>query len=77
MKIKYDSSADSMYIRFREGDVDHTVEVDDDTILDYNETDQIVGVELLFVKERNPGFMKDLLADQPSKLRSRRLTSTA
>ena len=59
MKIRYDPDADAMYIRLREDTVDHTKEVDENTILDFNKAGQVIGVELLFVKERNPGLLKE------------------
>ena len=53
MKIRYDSDADAMYITFRDDKVDHTKEIDENTIADFNKNGQVIGVELLFVKERN------------------------
>ena len=54
MKISYDSDADVMYIKLREGEVAKTKETDDNTILDYDKKGNVIGVELLFVKERIP-----------------------
>ena len=59
MKIRYDPEADAMYIKFRDDKVDHTQELDKDTIIDYNKANQVIGVELLFVKERNPNILKE------------------
>ena len=36
MKIRYDSDADAMYITFRDDKVDHTKEIDENTIADFN-----------------------------------------
>ena len=58
MKISYDSDADAMYIELRDDEVDHTKELDENTIIDYNKKNQVIGVELLFVKERNPDLLK-------------------
>lgn len=60
MKIRYDPDADAMYIKFREEEVDHTKELDENTIIDFNKNNQVIGVELLFVKERNPDLLKEL-----------------
>ena len=59
MKIRYDSDADAMYITLREDEVDHTKELDENTIIDYNKENEVIGVELLFVKENNPGLLKE------------------
>ena len=60
MKISYDPEADAMYITLRKGAVDHTKEVDDTTILDFDKYNKILGVELLFVKETNPDLLKQI-----------------
>ena len=49
MKIRYDKDADAMYIKFREEKVDHTKEIDENTIADFNKKGQVIGVEVLFV----------------------------
>jgi uncharacterized protein YuzE len=59
MKIRYDPDADAMYITLREDEVDHTKELDENTIIDYNKENEVTGVELLFVKENNPGLLKE------------------
>ena len=60
MNIKYDPDADAMYIRITQNEVDYTKEIDDNTIVDLDKDGQIIGIELLFVKERIPEFLKDL-----------------
>ncbi len=59
MKIRYDPDADAMYITLREEEVDHTKEIDENTIIDFNKDDEVIGVEILFVKERNPNLLKE------------------
>ena len=59
MRIRYDPEADAMYIKFRQEKVDHTKEIDENTIVDFNKKGQVIGVEVLFVKERNQNFLKD------------------
>ncbi|MBI4146242.1 DUF2283 domain-containing protein [Candidatus Woesearchaeota archaeon] len=54
MKIQYDTTADAMYIKLREGKVAKTEEVNVDTMIDYDSDGQIIGIEILFVKERMP-----------------------
>ncbi|MBI5389990.1 DUF2283 domain-containing protein [Candidatus Woesearchaeota archaeon] len=58
MNITYDPDADAMYIRFREDAVSRTQEADRNTILDFNKDEEVIGVEILFVKERNPEMLK-------------------
>jgi len=60
MKIKYDSDADAMYLKLMEDEIECTKEIDKNTILDFNKNGQIIGVEILFVKERNPDILKEL-----------------
>ena len=59
MKIKYDPEADAMFIRFNQDKVDHTKEVDKNTLIDFNKDGQVIGVEVLFVRERNPNLLKE------------------
>ena len=60
MKIRYDPDADAMYITLREDKITSTKEIDENTILDFNKAGQVIGVEILFVKERNPKLLKEL-----------------
>ena len=61
MKITYDSDADAMYIYLDEGaKVDKTKEISKDFILDYDKSGNIIGVELLFVKEKRPELLKQI-----------------
>jgi len=34
-------------------------EIDKDTIVDFNKKGEVIGVEILFVKERNPTLLKE------------------
>ncbi len=58
MKLKYDQEADALYIYLNESKIDHTQEIDDNTILDFDKNNQVIGIEMLFVKERNPELLK-------------------
>ena len=58
MKISYDPDADAMYIELVEREVAKTKEVDDNTIIDLDNEGNVVGVEILFVKERMPEFIE-------------------
>ncbi|MBI2663896.1 DUF2283 domain-containing protein [Candidatus Woesearchaeota archaeon] len=59
MKIRYDPDADAMYIKLRDTEVARTKKVDKHTILDYDKDGSLIGVELLFVKENNPGLLRE------------------
>ncbi len=58
MKIRYDPDADAMYITLKEGKADHTKEIDKNTIIDFDKSGEVLGVEILFVKERNPKLLQ-------------------
>ena len=60
MKIRYDPKADAMYIRLSEKPVARTKEIDKNTIMDFDSSGNLIGIELLFVKERNPTLLKEL-----------------
>jgi uncharacterized protein YuzE len=59
MKIRYDPDADAMYITLRDEKVETTKEIDENTAIDFNASGQVVGVEILFVKEKNPSLLED------------------
>jgi len=60
MKIRYDPDADAVYIKLSDEKVETTREVDDNAILDYDERGRLIGIELLFVKERMPHLLKEI-----------------
>ncbi len=60
MKIRYDPDADAMYVSLRKDKVDTTKEIDENTIIDFNKKGEVIGIEILFVKERNPRLLREL-----------------
>ncbi len=60
MKIRYDPDADALYIKLRDDEVDHTQEIDENTIVDFNKDGHVIGMEILFVRERNPHILSEL-----------------
>ena len=60
MKVTYDPEADAMYIYVKEAEVKTTKEIDENTIIDLDKDGNLIGIELLFVKERLPDFLKEL-----------------
>ncbi len=55
MKVRYDQQADALYLRLDESAIVESEEVQPGVILDFNEARQVVGVELLGIRERVPG----------------------
>lgn len=54
MKITFDKDADALYIEFREGKFGSNKKIDDNTIIDLDKDGNILGIELLSVKNRIP-----------------------
>ena len=51
MKVRYDPSADAIYIRFREGKVAESDEIKEGVIIDYDERGRPLAIELLDARE--------------------------
>ena len=47
MKISYDPKYDVMYIKFSEGKIADTIEVEANVLIDYGEDKEIMGIEIL------------------------------
>lgn len=54
MRLHYDEEADALYLRLDESQVEESEEVQSGVILDFNAAGQVVGVEILRLKERLP-----------------------
>ena len=54
MKIHFDEEADAVYLRLDESEIVNSEEVQPGIVLDFNQDDQVVGIEILRVKERVP-----------------------
>ncbi|MBK1645103.1 hypothetical protein CKO25_10655 [Thiocapsa imhoffii] len=52
MKLKLDKEGDALYFRLRSSTIVESEEVRPGVILDFDEDDQVVGVEFLHVSER-------------------------
>ena len=52
MRIKVDKDTDTLYFRLDESNIVESEEVRSGVILDYDENDQVVGVEFLNVSKR-------------------------
>jgi uncharacterized protein YuzE len=54
MKMHYDQEADALYLRLDDSKIVESTEVQPGIVLDYDANNQVVGVEILRVKERVP-----------------------
>ncbi len=54
MRMQYDQKTDALYLRLDESKIIESAEVQLGIVLDYDANNQVVGVEILHVKERVP-----------------------
>ena len=54
MKLRVDSQADALYLRLDDSAIVKSVEVAPGVVLDYNQAEQVVGVEMLGLSARSP-----------------------
>ena len=54
MKLHVDKKADALYLRLDDSKIIESEEVKPGIILDFNDKNQVVGVEILDVKKRVP-----------------------
>ena len=54
MKLDIDRKADALYLRLDDSPIAESQEVAPGIILDYNEDDQVVGIEMLNLSKRTP-----------------------
>jgi len=54
MKLKVDPEADALYLRLDDSRIIESEEVAPGVVLDYNEQNQVVGVEILGISKRAP-----------------------
>ncbi|MBI4390149.1 MAG: DUF2283 domain-containing protein [Nitrospinae bacterium] len=54
MKLKIDEKADALYLRLDNSRIAESEEVSPGVILDFNEQNQVVGVEILHLSKRTP-----------------------
>ena len=54
MRLHYDEQSDALYLRLDDSLIEESEEVQSGIILDFNAAGQVVGVEILGLKERVP-----------------------
>ena len=54
MKLQIDKQADALYLRLDDSKIIESQEIIPGIVLDYNEMDQVVGIEVLSLSKRTP-----------------------
>ncbi len=60
MKITFDREADAVYIEFSDGEFSSNKKIDDNTIIDLDKSENILGIEILNASKR---ISKDFLSN--------------
>ena len=53
MKLHVDKEADALYLRLDESAIVESEEVAPGVVLDYNDSDEVIGIELLYLSKRS------------------------
>lgn len=53
MKLHVDKKADALYLRLDDSAIVESAEVSPGVVLDYNESNEVVGVEMLYLSKRS------------------------
>jgi uncharacterized protein YuzE len=61
MKLNIDKEADALYLRLDDSPIVESEEVSPGIVLDYNEADEVVGVEMLYLSKRSSSLNLSLL----------------
>lgn len=56
MKLRVDQKADALYLRLDNSAIVESDEVSPGVVLDYNDANEVVGVEMLGLSKRSPGL---------------------
>jgi uncharacterized protein YuzE len=54
MKLHIDKEADALYLRLDDSKIIESEEVSPGVVLDFNEQNQVVGIEMLHLSQRSP-----------------------
>ena len=60
MRLHVDKEADALYLRLDDSKIIESEEVAPGVILDYNDKDEVVGVEMLYLSKRTPNLKTTL-----------------
>ena len=61
MKLKVDREADALYLRLDDSIIVESEEVSPGVVLDFNEGNQVVGIEMLNISKRAPRMKTTVL----------------
>ena len=56
MKLHVDKEADTLYLRLDDSAIVESEEVSPGVVLDYNKSNEVVGVEMLYLSKRSPNL---------------------
>lgn len=56
MKLHVDKAADALYLRLDDSKIIESSEVAPGVMLDYNEHNEVVGIEMLYLSKRTPNL---------------------
>lgn len=56
MRLTFDKEADALYIRLNEAEIFESEELAPGVILDYSQTDQVIGIEVLRLSQQPEGL---------------------
>lgn len=70
MNVRFDPVADAAYFRFNNSKIIESEEVSPGIVYDFDQDNQVVGIEILKVKYRTPEQLKELSAKPNSPLSS-------
>ena len=56
MRLSIDKESDALYLRLDESHIVESEEVAPGIVLDYNDADQVVGIEMLNLSKRSPAL---------------------
>lgn len=63
MKLVVHKEDDALYLRLDETPVVESEEVSDGIVLDYNSEGKVVGVEVLYISQRSPNSLQQILLE--------------
>lgn len=63
MKLVVHKEDDALYLRLEDSKIVELEEVGDGIILDYNADGKVVGIEILYVSQRSPNLLNQILLE--------------
>ena len=63
MKLVVHKEDDALYLRLDDSTIIESEEVSDGIVLDYNAEGKIVGIEVLYISQRSPNSLQQILLE--------------